>query len=219
MDTGHRSPNYPSELVHGENISATPRHEVFTFRSHKPPQAFRSVSIHLRHGFVRIPPSCSPLNELSLILKHHMCVSFITLGVRHATQVPRRWIGLLDDEILAILVGCNCNLYSDNPRDRGMGRPILRFRHSITEFLLCKDGVALPCLRTPKEWLCYKRSLNSPLCLIVEEMKDQSSIEHLNDLRKYVQRRLADHGTLASLGLSNVRVAGKHAYQNNSLQS
>ena len=34
-------------------------------------------------------------------------------------------------------------------------------RHSTTDFLLCKDRVTSPRLRTLEEWLCYKRSLNS----------------------------------------------------------
>ena len=51
-------------------------------------------------------------------------------------------------------VGCIFKLYIDNPGAREMGWPILRLRHSTTDFLLCKDGVSSSRLWTLKEWLC-----------------------------------------------------------------
>ena len=61
-------------------------------------------------------------------------------------------------------------------------------------------GVTSSYLRTLKEWLCYKRSLILPLCLIfglflsytlpgtriVGELKDWLSSEHLDDPCKYI---------------------------------
>ena len=88
----------------------------------------------LRHDFMRTRSSSSLFFiKFPPILKDHTCVPSITLEVSHLTRMSRSWMRLLDDEILAIWVGCNWQLYSDNPGGRGMGRPILQFRHSPTE--------------------------------------------------------------------------------------
>ena len=62
-----------------------------------------------------LPPHPVLSNKLPPILKDHTCVSSITLEVSHLTRMSRSWMKLLDDEILAIWVGCNWKFYSDNP--------------------------------------------------------------------------------------------------------
>ena len=111
-----------------------------------------------------LPPHPVLSNKLPSILKDHTCISSITLEVSHLTRMSRSWMRLFDDEILAIWVGCSWKLYSTNPGGRGMGRPILRFRHSPTERSRCARTMGL------HHPICgpasYKKSLISPLCPI-----------------------------------------------------